>query len=978
MPRAAARIEASRRPAVRRAELRSVQSALERLRHGDGGIIEISGDPGSGKTRLLAEAKRAAEELGLATLSGCCAEAEEQTPLSAFAPIVGSRLMAEAMRDPAALPIGPFPLAATAAPQPARPRPNAIPEPFDTRLRARLLLARCARDGLVLLLDDFHWADACSVDVVEHFIRSPLDAPLLLILAHRPRQSAPRMRAALAHGIEMGTVEHLRLGPLTLHQSAEILDLPADHPQLHRLHRVSTGNPFYLLALADHRTCAAPPTDGASGPPACSPAPAPGDCAARLTADQTPLIIGELASLGAGEIAVLSAGAVLGDGFDWATLSTVADLPLDETARAIDRLAGKDLLQHSSCGSRLTLRHPALGTLLREDMTSSWRAGAHRRALRLLVRRGAPAAELADHLEFLLDTIGLDDLDVLERAARDALWSAPNLSIRWAKAALRILREPTDPDRHYLRLTQTLGYALAFSGQLTESSHLFRKIRPLLRTVPARVRLPTVALHAMVESLLDHRAEATTLLAEELAALPPRPPVEAVGLHVVQGLVGLLAGRAPEPAQVQAAVRIAAQHHDWLAEGGTLALRGLAEAMAGEVEVAGQSLSCSAALLDGFSDQRLRDHPEYLALLGRAELFIGRFKAARRHFERGVVLLRSPGHQYLLPVMLIGLASSCLRTGPLEQVRKAVDEAQEISLRIGANRLYGSTLALRSIERGWAGPDGSRAALRIAEQAVKAAPPNSDRWGLESALVLARAARLDGDPQRCVSTLLDAFGGPELPELLAVLRPSCFELLAAAAVESGQNANQWAVAARAAAAALPGPSWASYALAAQAHGARGSGHLPCAAQLYQEAAGGFGQAELIGDQARMLALGAACLAAAGQAGQADSLTAAADRSALRYGTKAIVVAAAVVEQPARPPQRPPAAPPEQPPRELLSPLTKREREVAGLASTAIRTRDIAKALGLSPKTVDVHLTRIYRKLNVNSRLELVRRMGELE
>lgn len=643
MPRAAARIEASRRPAVRRTELRSVQSALERLRHGDGGIIEISGDPGSGKTRLLAEAKRAAEELGLATLSGCCAEAEEQTPLSAFAPIVGSRLMAEAMRDPAALPIGPFPLAATAAPQPARPRPNAIPEPFDTRLRARLLLARCARDGLVLLLDDFHWADTCSVDVVEHFIRSPLDAPLLLILAHRPRQSAPRMRAALAHGIEMGTVEHLRLGLLTLHQSAEILDLPADHPQLHRLHRVSTGNPFYLLALADHRTCAAPPTDGASGPPACSPAPAPGDCAARLTADQTPLIIGELASLGAGEIAVLSAGAILGDGFDWATLSTVADLPLDETARAIDRLAGKDLLQHSSCGSRLTLRHPALGTLLREDMTSSWRAGAHRRALRLLVRRGAPAAELADHLEFLLDTIGLDDLDVLERAARDALWSAPNLSIRWAKAALRILREPTDPDRHYLRLTQTLGYALAFSGQLTESSHLFRKIRPLLRTVPARVRLPTVALHAMVESLLDHRAEATTLLAEELAALPPRPPVEAVGLHVVQGLVGLLAGRAPEPAQVQAAVRIAAQHHDWLAEGGTLALRGLAEAMAGEVEVAGQSLSCSAALLDGFSDQRLRDHPEYLALLGRAELFIGRFKAARRHFERGVVLLRSPG-----------------------------------------------------------------------------------------------------------------------------------------------------------------------------------------------------------------------------------------------------------------------------------------------------------------------------------------------
>jgi DNA-binding CsgD family transcriptional regulator len=59
-------------------------------------------------------------------------------------------------------------------------------------------------------------------------------------------------------------------------------------------------------------------------------------------------------------------------------------------------------------------------------------------------------------------------------------------------------------------------------------------------------------------------------------------------------------------------------------------------------------------------------------------------------------------------------------------------------------------------------------------------------------------------------------------------------------------------------------------------------------------------------------------------------------------------------------------------------LTARERDVAHLAATGMQTKEIAGELLLSPRTVGVHLTHIYQKLQVRSRSELVRYMARLE
>ena len=57
-------------------------------------------------------------------------------------------------------------------------------------------------------------------------------------------------------------------------------------------------------------------------------------------------------------------------------------------------------------------------------------------------------------------------------------------------------------------------------------------------------------------------------------------------------------------------------------------------------------------------------------------------------------------------------------------------------------------------------------------------------------------------------------------------------------------------------------------------------------------------------------------------------------------------------------------------------LTASERRVAHLAGTGHTNKDIAQALFVTVKTVEIHLTRIYRKLDISSRTQLERALGE--
>ena len=56
-------------------------------------------------------------------------------------------------------------------------------------------------------------------------------------------------------------------------------------------------------------------------------------------------------------------------------------------------------------------------------------------------------------------------------------------------------------------------------------------------------------------------------------------------------------------------------------------------------------------------------------------------------------------------------------------------------------------------------------------------------------------------------------------------------------------------------------------------------------------------------------------------------------------------------------------------------LTPQELQIARLVAEGKTNRDVAATLFVTPKTVEFHLTRVYRKLEIHSRSELVRRMA---
>ena len=98
----------------------------------------------------------------------------------------------------------------------------------DERYRAhravRELLERLARRRpLVLMLDDVHWADAASVELLAALLRSPPAAAVLVVMAARPRQWPDRLATALERADRHGRLARLELGGLPREAAGELL-----------------------------------------------------------------------------------------------------------------------------------------------------------------------------------------------------------------------------------------------------------------------------------------------------------------------------------------------------------------------------------------------------------------------------------------------------------------------------------------------------------------------------------------------------------------------------------------------------------------------------------------------------------------------------------------------------------------------------------------------------------------------------------
>jgi predicted ATPase len=233
-------------------ELDELDRALDRLAAGEPWLVQVVGEPGIGKSRLLGELAALAERRGYLVLAGRAAEFERDVPFG---------LIVEALNDYVGALESPLLRSldeATARelswifPALTRLRGEVAPgrlaaDRYHAQYAIRALLEQLAsRQPLVLLLDDVHWADGASIEVIAHISRR-FRGPLLGVLAFR--QAPGRLARALETAARGGFGSRLPLIPLTAEEAQRLIGPDYDAPTQAALYHESGGNPFYLEQL---------------------------------------------------------------------------------------------------------------------------------------------------------------------------------------------------------------------------------------------------------------------------------------------------------------------------------------------------------------------------------------------------------------------------------------------------------------------------------------------------------------------------------------------------------------------------------------------------------------------------------------------------------------------------------------------------------------------------------------------------------
>jgi len=938
----------------REGELGRLDRVLVQLGHGGPAVVDVTGEAGIGKSRLVAELGARARARGLTVLRGRAAEYEQHSPFRPFADALADLDPQAERRFPALAELPPILRGASAPPA----GPNAF-DRFGLYQATAAVLGRLGGAGLVMTLDDVHWADAATLELVDHLVRHPVRAPFLLVVSRRDQQSPSVLAAGLARGADTGAVLRLALGPLAERDCVKALagDLPDSLAA--ELYEASGGNPLYFLALLQaHRDTRPIPAPSPAAPTVFG---EPNGPALGLRA----LLLDELAPLSPLERQVVEAAAVLGDHATPATLGSLTGSGTEEVVGALRVLMARDLLRAGPGGRRLALRHPLIRTLVHEGIDPWRRDELHRRASAALARAGASVVEQAHHVEQSMSSWEPQAADLLIAAAKQTAATAPATCAHWLQVVLRLL--PAAPEYLAARRELTLrqARALAVSGGLKQSRDLLHQVMDLPEPGGYDgIRTSAVTLRVRIERKLGHHREAEALLRRELARSPEPSPAQAVRLGLELCACAIAAARFPQVrADINAVLATARSLGDETGEISALTLIALGEAYEGDMTSAREFAGSAAELVDALTDTDLAELSEYVCILGWTELFLDSYIDAEGHLDRGLEIVRRTGQVYLMPHFLTVKAQIHFDTCRITTALELAEQAESVARFLGCGDLLAFTLAFQSQVLLQARPPGHPNALAVAEEAV--ALCNGDTWWANlAACALAHAAIEAGDPHRALDILLRAGGGSELRRLQPTVRPGYLETLTKAALATGDTelAAHWAERAHKEAEQLGLPTQRAAALRSLAQVAAHLGDPVGAAQLFTAAATQSAQSGATLLEAQSLLLASRHRAAAGDAADAAVMWHHGYRLSSEGGARLLAGLAEHI--------RPAVLGTRPEPAGELAELTNREREIAGLIAEGLSSQAIAAKLHLSPRTVETHLSRIYRKTGASSRAAL--------
>jgi ATP/maltotriose-dependent transcriptional regulator MalT len=948
-------------------ELASLEQVLGELDRGRSGAIALIGEPGIGKTRLLTELAARAEERGQLVLAGSAAELEQDLPFSVFVDAVDEYVQGldlthfDALDDDVRTELAHvFPALSKLASGRAAALQH---ERYRSHRAIRELLEQLAtRKPLVLVLDDFHWADSASAELLGALLRRPPAEAVLIALAVRPRQMPERLAAALERAQRAATLTRIELEPLSWAETRDFLGQSVDGTEATAFYEQSGGNPFYLEQLA--RSLERTGADATAAAEMSAAIGVPPAVAAALTE--------ELALLSDAARLVLEGAAVAGDPFE-PELAAAAAATSEATAiDAVDELLQLDLVRTTDVPRRFRFRHPLVRRAIYDATRGGWRLGAHERCAEALAARGTGAAARAHHVERSAREGDLVAVAVLREAGETAARLAPASAARWFEAALRLLPQNA-PAQERVELLLARAEALTATGHFADSHNALLEGIAIVPEDAVGLRARLVRACAGVEHLLGRQEQARARLANALQGLPDSASPEAVALMIELALNGFYATKYQSMLDwAQPAVNAARQLGDSPLTAAAVAMLALADAMTGAGERFEADLSEAATLVDSLSDDELAQRLDAAVWLAGAELYLDRYAEADAHASRALNLGRITGQGELFLVVYQILGRAWYVRGKVVEATELLDGAIEAARLLGNTHALAWNLFNRSVVALAAGD--LDIALASAQESVDLSRELDEGFVAAWAAVRLAAVLLEtGEPERAVELLLGSAGGEELTLIPGGWRSYCLELLTRCwlALDRRSDAQRAAActAARAEAVQLPLPrAWADRAAAAVALHA---GDPVGGAELALASAAAATEAGAPIEAALSRTLAGRALARSGERDRAVAeLQRAAAKletcGALRYRDQAERELGRLghrVHRRTRPGKADGTG---------IETLTARELQVARLVADSKTNPEIAAQLFLSQKTVETHIRNIFRKLDVGSRVELAR------
>jgi DNA-binding CsgD family transcriptional regulator/tetratricopeptide (TPR) repeat protein len=919
-------------------ELERLEQALDAAAAGAGATALVAGEAGIGKTRLASELAIRARAAGFEVLVGRCLD------------LVGTELpfqpFVEALR-----PLGELPSAGSQLRR------------FEDTLA--LLADRAAAPPALLVLEDLHWADASTLDLVVYLAHNLEQRRVLMLATYRDEPSSAERVRRLAEGVRRsGSARVVELAPLERGELAELLAARADAPLSPALTDEivarSEGNPFFaeeLLAAAD--------VEGGALP--------------RGLRD---LLLQRVARLDRRTQGLLRLAAAAGRDVGYALVCAAAELPERDVRESLRRAVEHGVVVADHATSSFRFRHALLAEAIYATLLPGEREELHGRLADELTRGEASAAELAPHWEAAGRATEALAASVVAAREAEAVFGLAE-ALGHLERTLAVWSAVPDAEALTgLDLAELCAWTARLASQTGAAPRAVELAQRAIDLVGDGDPLRSALLHERLGSYLWWGGDSDAGLAERERAVelvPPEPPsAERAVVLAALGNALMTAWRHEESRAVcEQALALARTVDASEAEFRALAVLGVDHAYLGRAEEGLATLELALRL----AEENGAPHQLYLAfaLLTDVLTMLGRPRESARLAATGIDALRPYGHE---DVALVANRIEAL--GAIGEW----DEADALSAAAGRasaaffapERLYGRAY----VEIGRGRLERAREHLEAARPKLTTAISHKDELYDQLEAELALWERRWPDADRIVRDGLARARSPEAAlirvQLCAHGLRAQAEIAALARARHDDDAlrNQLAearkllTAARRAAAEAEDvtPTASGWRAQAEAEYARARGLAR--PRAWSEAAAAWDRL----DRAPLVAYcrwrqAEALVAAGASRAEATVPLREAHVVAARIGARPLLRELELLADRARlelVPREAELPEARQQLEELLG-LTTREAEVLTLIARGLTNREIAAELVISIKTAGVHVSHILQKLGAPNRLE---------